>query len=88
MSRCASRLVGRQEHRAAQLRHRLAILLALEQPAAAIEMELRGVLLVALRGVDDRQIDAPPSSCDSRSWRTRSRPRGSGSSVACRALSA
>ena len=52
------RLVGRQEHGAAKLRHRVSILLALEQPAAAIEMELRGVPLVALRGVDYRQIDA------------------------------
>ena len=36
-------LVGRQEHRAPQLRHRLAILLRLVQPAAALEMELREV---------------------------------------------
>ena len=73
------RLVGRQEDRAAQLRHRLAILLALEEPAAALEMELRQVALVALRGVGDRLVDAAAARSTSRSCRTRSRPRGSGS---------
>ena len=40
--------VGRQEDGAAQLDGRLAILLRLEQPPAALEMELREVALIAL----------------------------------------
>src|SRR5262245_4846739 len=51
------RLVGRQEHGLMELRHRLAILLLLVQPAAALEMELCQVLLVVLRRVQDRLID-------------------------------
>src|SRR4029079_16789870 len=52
-------LVRRQVDRAPKLRERGAILLALEKPASAIEMERRHLALLALRGPPQRRAGAP-----------------------------
>ena len=69
--------VGRQEHRAPQLGRRLAILLRLEQPPAALEMELRQLALIALGGGRDGLVDAAARASIPCPGATRSRPRGS-----------
>src|SRR3954447_1478745 len=51
------RLVRREEYGAAQLGQCFGVLLALEEPATAVQVEPRKVLLIALRRVDDGPVD-------------------------------
>src|SRR5262249_5059522 len=57
-------LVWRQEHHPLQLGHRLAVLLGLVEPAGALEVKPRDVLLIALCGRGDRLADAARASGD------------------------
>ena len=53
------RFVWRQEHGAPKLRHRLAVLLGIEQTSSALEIELRDVLLIAERSGCQGLVDRP-----------------------------